>query len=124
MALGDLVQIGTSVVVGLNNLTYGTMLMRVASEEPFSTETPIYDARGALVTLIEQNPGRKIKLEGVPLSADLTAIRALVIGSVITVNSRKYRVTAPVLGFQSAEASGTIEAQSEDSLTAAAGPLA
>ena len=123
MAEGDIVQVGETVAVGFDSLIYGTMLMRVAGFEPMSNETPILDGRGATVTLIEQDPGSKLRLEGVLLSADLTAFKALTIGTVVTINSLKYRVTSASVSYQTAETTGTLECQSEDSLTASGGPL-
>ena len=117
MAAGDLVQVGTTVCVGFDSLEYGTVLMRVASIEPTSTETPILDNRGAVVTLIEQNPGVKLRLEGVLLAADLTAVKALLIGSTVTVNSVKYHVTAAPRTHGTAETTAVIECAKEDSIT-------
>ena len=124
MALGDLVQVGETVAVGFDSLVYGTMLMRVASREPFSEETPIKDERGATVTLIEQDPGDALRLEGVLLAADLTAFKALDIGSVVTINALKYRVTSATINYQTAETTGVLECRAEDSLTDTGGPLA
>lgn len=118
MAAGDLVQVGqTTVAVGFAGLTYGTILMRTAGEEPTAKENPIVDARAAVVSVIYTNPGRKYSLEGVILAADLTSARALKLGSTVTVNGANGRVTAAPLLFGPEEGTLKLEVQVDTSLT-------
>ena len=123
MAAGDLVQVGSTVAVGFNSLVYGTMLMEVASYEPFANEKRVPDERDATYSIIYTDPGTKLTLTGTLLAADLAAFEALDLGSVITINSLSYRVVSAVVSYSPTETKGTIECRSEDSLTATGGPL-
>jgi hypothetical protein len=124
MALGDLRQVGSSVAVGFDDLLYGTMLMRVANAEPTGVEAPVLDGRGALYDVIVTNDGVKMTLEGGLLAADLTAFKALKIDSIVTVDSKKWRVTAAPRTYGVGETTGRLELSREDSLTDVGGVLA
>jgi hypothetical protein len=124
MAAGDLVQQGTTVAVGFDSLEYGTCLMQVARAEPVADVNTVHDKRAAQVTKIYTNPGQKLTLEGVMLSADLTAVKALIIGSVVTVNSLKYEVIAVPRVHGSGPTTVTLELERRDSWTAGGMPLA
>ena len=118
MAAGDIVQIGsTTVVVGFNGLTYGTCLMKTCSEEPIAEVKHLKAANNSTITVIISDPGKQVKLEGILLSADLTAARALKIGSTVTVNTVKYYVKSAPIVVGTEEASVTLELEARDGLT-------
>lgn len=117
MAAGDMVQKGTSVVVGMNSLTYGTCLMQTASEERTDEIKEIRGANNAVVTKLISNPGKRYTVEGVLLSADLTAARALKRGDAVSINSVSCMVEDVKIGVGLEEAKVTITAIKEDSMT-------
>jgi ribosomal protein S8E len=117
MAAGDIVQKGTSVVVGFNGLTYGTCIMIQSSEEPVADMNEIRGSKNEVVAKIYSNPGRRYTVEGVLLSADLTAARALIKGSTVSINSVSCCVEDVKISVGTLEAKVTITAIKEDSMT-------
>jgi len=117
MAAGDMVQQGTTVVVGFNDLTYGTCLMVTCGEEPTGEIKDIKGANNATVTKLISNPGKRYTVEGILLSADLTAARALKKGSSVTINAVVCMVEDVKIAVGTEEAKVTITAIKEDSMT-------
>jgi hypothetical protein len=117
MPAGDLVQLGTSVVVGFNGLTYGTCIMISGGEELTGDIKEIKGPQNATVTKLLTNPGKRYTVEGVLLSADLTAARLLKKGSSVTINSVVCMVEDVKIATGTEEAKVTITAVKEDSMT-------
>lgn len=113
---GDAVVKG-SCVIGYNGRTYGTLLQVDSSEEPIGDIKEIRGAQNAVVAKIITNPGKKYKVSGVLLSADLTAIASMKKGDTVSINSVSAMVESASLEFSGTEAKATIEAVKEDSMT-------
>ena len=95
MAAGDLVQVGTTVEVGLDGIQVGDIgttwlvTQSIAGPKRTGDVSGITDSRGATVTKLITNPSRTIEITGVVRNlavakAELTAIEALVIGGTVT----------------------------------------
>jgi hypothetical protein len=117
MAAGDMVQLGTEVVVGFNGLTYGTCIMETASQEASGDEKEIRGPNNSVLTVLESNPGEQYTVEGILLAADLTAARALIKGSTVSINSVNCRVMTRSIGVGREEAKVTITAIKEAGMT-------
>ncbi len=117
MAAGDLVQKGTSVVVGYNNITFGTWIMQSAGEEPLADVKEIKGAQGATVTAIVTNPRKQLTLTGVILTDDLTAARLALIAGSVTVNAVAYRIVSLKLDFIAEDARCTMVVMKESSMS-------
>lgn len=122
MAAGDLVQKGTSVTVGFNSNTNSNMIMQAVTESVGESDLKsIAGEQGADVTNLFTNPRKRIRLNGVVLDtagAELAAIRLLIIGSTVAVNSVNCMVIeSPVLEFGAEEARVTLTVIKEDSMT-------
>lgn len=123
MAAGDLVQKGTVVKVGFGGVTYTGFVMQGGEETPTLSEVEeIMGDQGATVTEIYTNPGRSFSIEGVVKNAasndaELTAIRALVKGSPLTVNSIACRVDNVRISYGAKAARCTIDVIKRDSMT-------
>ncbi|MEN6360043.1 MAG: hypothetical protein ABFD59_08305 [Smithella sp.] len=117
MAAGDMVQKGTTVVVGFNGLTYGTCIMLTASQEATGEEKVIKGSNNATVTILESDPGEQYTVEGILLSADLTAARSLKKGDTVSINSVNCRCVSRSIGVGTEEAKVTITAIKEASMT-------
>lgn len=117
MAAGDLVQLGTSVVVGLNGRTYGTLIPISGSEEPLADVKEIKGAQGATVTKLITNPGYRVTVKGVMLSADLTALEAINVGSTVSLDGVNLMLESLTMEFTAEDAIATIVGRKEDSMT-------
>ena len=123
MAAGDLVQKGTSVTVGFNSNANANLILQVVSESVGEADRKsISGENGADTTNLFTNPRKTITLQGVLLNtganAELAAIRALIIGSTLSVNSVNCMVIeSPQIEFGAEEANVTIKVIKEDSMT-------
>jgi len=117
MAAGDLVQKGTTVVVGYNGVTFGTWIMQGSGEEPLADTKEIKGPQGATVTVLVINPRKQYTVNGVILSADLTAARAALIGGTASVNSTNCRILSLKLDFIAEDARCSMTVVKEDSMT-------
>jgi hypothetical protein len=117
MAAGDMVQIGTEVVVGFNGLTYGTCIMETASQEATGDTKVIRGPNNATITILESDPGEQYTVEGILLAADLTAARALIKGADVTINGVVCRCLTRSIGVGREEAKVTITAIKEAGMT-------
>jgi len=124
MAAGDLVQKGTSVTVGFNSNTNANLQMQAVTESVGEADLkPILGEQGAAVTNLFTNPRKRIRLQGVLLDAssngtELAAVRALIIGSTVSVNAVNCMVIeTPSIEFSAGEARVTISVIKEDSMT-------
>lgn len=117
MAAGDLVQKGTSVTVGFMGKTYSNLIMQTVSFGPIANEKDIIGENGATTTEIYTDPGTKLTLEGVVLSAGLTALKALKKGDAVTVDSVAYRIDDIELKGSAEEAHCTLSLIKKDSMT-------
>lgn len=117
MAAGDLVQKGTSVVVGFNGVTFGTWIMQGSGEEPMADVKEIRGPQNAVVTKLITNPKKQYNVSGVMLSADLTTARAAMIGSTVSINSVSCCIVSLKLSFDAQDAKCDMVAVKEDSMT-------
>jgi hypothetical protein len=121
MAAGDLVQKGTTVSVGFHSLTNANLIMQVASRTPTATIKPILGEQGAAVTEIYTDPGTEWTLTGVVKNsgaeAEYEALKALIKGSAITVDSIPARVEDISLDVGAEETRCTIKAVKKDAIT-------
>lgn len=117
MAAGDMVQKGTTVVVGFNSVTFGTWIMESSSESPGADVTEIRGPQNATVTKLISNPHKIYEVSGVILSADLTTARAALIGGTVSINSVSCCIQSLKLDFGREAAKCTMTAIKEDSMT-------
>ena len=124
MAAGDLVPKGTSVTVGFGTNTNANLVMQAVTESVGEADMKsIPGEQGAEVTNIFTTPRKRIKLSGVLLNvaadgAELAVIRALIIGSTLSVNSVNCMVIeSPVIEFGAEESRVSISVIKEDSMT-------
>lgn len=117
MAAGDLVQKGTSVVVGFNGVTFGTWIMQSAGEEPMADIKEIKGPQAATVTKLVTNPRKQYSVSGVILAADLTTARAALIGGTVSINSVSCMIVSLKLSFEAQDAKCDMVAVKEDSMT-------
>jgi len=124
MAAGDLVQKGAAVTVGFNSNTNANLEMQAVTESVGEADMkPILGEQGAAVTNLFTNPRKRLRLSGVLLNvasdaAELAAVRALIIGSTVSVNSVNCMVIeTPTIEFGAEEARVTISVIKEDSMT-------
>ena len=117
MPAGDMVQKGTTVVVGFNGRTFGTCLMEVASEEQVGEIKEIRGANNAAATKLISNPARRVTVEGILLSGDLTTVEALKRGDVASIDGISCMVEEVKISFNREEAKVSITAIKEDSMT-------
>lgn len=114
---GEMVQVGTTVVVGLNGRTVGTWLVDSATEVSSSEVKEIRGANNSVVTKLISNPGRRYTVSGVLLSADLTTMEGAKIGDDISIDSVTCFLESVQLEFSREEAKCTVTAIKEDSMT-------
>jgi hypothetical protein len=124
MAAGDLVQKGTSVTVGFNGNTNANLIMQAVTESVGEADMKtVAGEQGAAITNIFTNPRKRVRLAGVLLNtggleAEIKAIRDLIVGSTISVNSVNCMVDeTPTIEFGAEEARVSIVAVKEDSMT-------
>lgn len=117
MAAGDLIQKGTSVVVGYNSRTVGTWIMQESGESPGADIKEIRGPQNAVVTKIITNPHKTYKATGVLLSADLTAMASAVIGGAISINSVSCMIASLDISYGAEDARASLTAVKEDSMT-------
>jgi len=117
MAAGDLIQKGTSVVVGFNSRTVGTWIMQDSGESPQADIKSIKGPQGATVTKLITDPRKVYKATGVLLSADLATMAAAKIGDTVSFNSVNCMLTRLDISYQATDARGVLECVKEDSMT-------
>lgn len=124
MAAGDLVQKGTSVTVGFGSNTNANLIMQAVGESVGEADMKeIAGEQGAAITNLFTNPRKRIRLTGVlldtgGLAAEIKAVRDLIVGSTISINSVNCMVDeTPVIEFGAEEARVSIVAVKEDSMT-------
>jgi hypothetical protein len=122
MAAGDLVQKGTSVTVGFGSNTNAALIMQAVTESVGEADMKsIPGEQGADITNIFTNPRKRIRLTGVlvnTLTTELATIRALIIGSTLSVNSVNCMVIeSPTIEFGAEESRVTLSVIKEDSMT-------
>ena len=124
MAAGDLVQKGTSVTVGFGSNTNANLIMQAVGESVGEADMKeIAGEQAAAVTNLFTNPRKRIRLTGVlldtgGLAAEIKAVRDLIVGSTISINSVNCMVDeSPVIEFGAEEARVSIVAVKEDSMT-------
>ena len=117
MAAGDLVQKGTSVVVGFNGVTFGTWIMQDSGEEPMADVKEIRGPQKATVTKLVTNPRKQYNVSGVILSADLTTARAALICGTVSINSVSCCIVSLKLTYNAQDARCDMTAVKEDSMT-------
>jgi hypothetical protein len=121
MAAGDLVQKGTTVSVGFHSLTNANLIMQSASRTPTATIKAILGEQGAAVTEIYTDPGTDWTLTGVVQNtgaeAEYAALKALIKGSAITVDSIAARVDDITLEVGAEETRVTIKVVKKDGIT-------
>ena len=124
MAAGDLVQKGTAVTVGFGTNTNANLIMQTVTESVGEADqNSIKSEQAADITNIYTNPRKRIRLNGVVLNtggagAELAAIRALIVGSTVSVNSVNCMVIeSPVIEMGAEEARVSLSVIKEDSMT-------
>ena len=117
MAAGDLVQKGTSVVVGFNGRTVGTWTMSDSGESPGADIKDIRGPQNAVTTKLITNPHKIYKASGVMLSADLTTMAAAKIGDAVSINSITCMLLTLDISFGTEDAKASLTAIKEDSMT-------
>lgn len=117
MAAGDLVQKGTTCVVGYNGVTYATLLNVESSITPDADITPITGPQSAVVTKIITNPRKIYKVSGICLSADQSALEAMAKGATISIDSVSCMLEDLELSYSAGAMKATITAVKEDSMT-------
>ena len=124
MAAGDLVQKGTAVTVGFGGNTNANLIMTGVTESVGEADmASIPSEQGADITNIFTNPRKRIRLSGVLLNvasngAELAAVREIIIGSTVSVNSVNCMcIESPVIEMGVSEARVSLAVIKEDSMT-------
>jgi hypothetical protein len=117
MAAGDLVQKGTSVVVGYNGMTYGTLFQVEGNASPMADIEEIKGPQGATLTFLITNPRKEYKVSGICLSADQTAVEAMKIGDAVSIDSVSCILTGLDLSYSAGAMKATITAVKYDAVT-------
>jgi hypothetical protein len=117
MPAGDMVQKGTTVVVGFNGVTFGTWIMEDSSEAPGADIKEIRGANNSVVTKLISNPHVTYELTGIILSADLTTARAALIGGTVSVNSVSCMIQSLKLSYNREDAKCTMTVIKEAGMT-------
>jgi hypothetical protein len=117
MGAGDLVQKGTTVVVGFNSRTVGTWIMQDSGESPGADIKEIRGPQNSVLTKLITNPHKTYKATGVLLSADLTTMAGAKIGDLVSINSVNCMLLSLDISFGAEDARATLTAVKEDSMT-------
>ena len=116
-----LIQKGTSVVVGVQGITYGTWVIDSASEMPEGEVKEIRDENNAVMTKLVSNPKKVYELTGIILGSPeatytLTAARLIIVGTAITLNGATCMVTACKIAYTKEETKITLTAVDEGAM--------
>ena len=115
MAAGDMVQKGTTVIVGFNGFTYTGAIMDSVSRKPIGDIKEIRGENNAVTTKLISNPGFEVSVEVIVTS--LAAFNAIKKGDLFTINSVGYMVTDADGKYSREEVKWSISAIKEDSMT-------
>lgn len=104
MAIADIVQVGTTVSVGFQGVSYGTWVLDSSSESPGADIAEIRDEHNAVITKLVSEPVKVYELTGIILGSPeatytLAAARLLIIGATVTINSNTCRITALKINY-------------------------
>jgi len=117
MPAGDLVQKGTTVVVGLNGVTYGTLVQVEGSISPKADIEDIKGPQNATVTKLITNPRKEYSVSGICLSADQTALEGMKIGDTASIDAVSGMVTDLDLKYSGSAMKAELKTVKEDSMT-------
>ena len=115
MAAGDMVQKGTTVLVGFQSLTLSGTIMDSVGRTPIAEVKTIKGENNATVTKLISDPGFRITFEcTVTTHATFNTIK---IGDAITINSIAYMVESSEPKYSREEVKWTVTAVKEDTMT-------
>lgn len=117
MAAGDLVQKGTTVITGLNGVTYGTLINVEGGISPKADVEEIKGPQGATVTKLITNPRKEYSATGICLSADQIALEAAKIGDTASIDSVSGMLTDLDLSYGAGAMKAAVKTVREDSMT-------
>jgi hypothetical protein len=116
--MADILQKGTTVVVGFGALTQTEFIMQAVSGlNPDADVTTIVGEDGSTSTVLIANKKKTLDLEGVVTDAGLDAAELFRLSGTITVNSIKYRITAVTISRGPKETRVSVSCVKETSMT-------
>lgn len=115
MAAGDMVQKGTTVVVGFNGFTYAGAIMDSVGRKPSGDIKEIRGENNAVCTKLISNPGFEVQVEVIVTT--LASFNTIKKGDAFTINSVGYMVVDCDGKYSREEVKWSISAIKEDSMT-------
>jgi hypothetical protein len=115
MATGDMVQKGTTVIVGFQGHTFSGAIMEDVSRKPIGDIKPIRGENNAVTTKLISNPGFEITIQVIVTT--LASFNTLKKGDAITINGVAYMVEDCEGKYSREEVKWTVTAVKEDSMT-------
>lgn len=115
MAAGDMVQKGIAAIVGFNGYTLTGYVMNSVGREPVGDIKELRGENNAVTTKLISNPGFKISVNCyVTSGSTYTTMKK---GDAISINSVSYMVDSVKVDYSREEATVSIDAIKEDSMT-------
>lgn len=115
MAAGDMVQKGTTVLVGFNSMTLSGVVMETVSPEITADIKEIRGENNAVMTKLLSNPKKTITFECVVTT--LSTFNTVKTGDAITINTVAYMVESAKPTYSREETKWSVTAVKEDSMT-------